>query len=96
MHDYMRKKWSKATLPPSPEKEEANSMADPSPSPEQDAEVMEAVDILPTLNKASSYETRSWSKATLPHLLRKRKPMQWRIPPHLLSKMQRLWKQLTY
>jgi hypothetical protein len=59
MCDYMRKKRSKATLPPSPEEEEADAMADPPPSPEQDAEVMEAVDILTTLNEASSYETQS-------------------------------------
>jgi hypothetical protein len=57
MCDYMGKKMSKATLPPSSEEEEADAMADPPPSPEQDAEVMESVDILTTLNKASSYET---------------------------------------
>ena len=57
MCDYMRKKRSNATLPPSPEEEEVDATADPPPSPEQDAEVMEAVDILTTLNKASSYET---------------------------------------
>jgi hypothetical protein len=53
--EYMRKKRAKATLPPSPEVEEADNLtADP------------------------------------PNLLRrKRKRMQRRIPPHLLSKMQR-------
>ncbi len=55
----MRKKRSKVTLLPSPEEEEANATADSPPAPEQDAEVMEAVDILTTLNKASSYETQS-------------------------------------
>ena len=60
---YMRKRRSKANLPPSPEEEEeADATAPPAPGPapsppEQDEEVMEAGDILKTL--ASSYETRS-------------------------------------
>ena len=59
---YMRKRRSKANLPPSPEEEEEADATAPPPGPapsppEQDEEVMEAGDILKTL--ASSYETRS-------------------------------------
>jgi hypothetical protein len=41
-------------------------MADSPPSPEQDAEVMEAVDILTTLNKASSYRLEVVAIVPLP------------------------------
>ena len=58
----MRKRRSKANLPPSPEEEEEADATAPPPGPapsppEQDEEVMEAGDILKTL--ASSYDTRS-------------------------------------
>ncbi len=55
MHEYRGKKRSNDTLPPSPEEdEEADATADPppSPEPEQDAEVMNAVEVLMTINKA--------------------------------------------
>jgi hypothetical protein len=55
MHEYRGKKRSKDTLPPSPEEDkEVDVTVDPppSPEPEQDAEVMNAVEVLMTINKA--------------------------------------------
>ncbi len=49
MREYMRKKRAKATLPPSPEEEEAdNLMADPPQSPEEEEEAVVMVDSPPS------------------------------------------------
>ncbi len=49
MHEYMRKKRTKVTLPPSPEEEEADDLTeDPPQSPEEEEEVDATADPSPS------------------------------------------------